>query len=144
MRGGNRQSLSAWLCGDTTPRDWPNMRRLLWLMFAWAVTFAGGAQLVRREIMPTGAIAWIAAAIPMVLAVFVLIAFGRFLRETDELNRRIQLQALALGFGGGWFAMAGYRVFELLGAPAIDMGGVVLVMTLLYAIGGVVGRIRYR
>lgn len=143
MTGNTRKLLGAWLCGDTAPRDWRNLRRLLWLMFAWAVTFVGGAQLIRREIMPTGAIAWLAAALPTVVAVFVLIAYGRFLRETDELNRRIQLQALALGFGGVWLIIAGYRVFELLGAPAIDRGGVVLVMALLYSTGVVFGRIRY-
>lgn len=133
-----------WLCVNQTPRDWRNLRRLLWLILAWAVSFVGGVQMISRGLMPTGTIAWLAAALPMVIAVFVLIAYGRFLRDTDELNRLIQLQALALGFGGGWFAVAGYRVFELLGAPPIDQGSVVLIMAVLYSIGVVLGRVRYR
>lgn len=78
------------------------------------------------------------------LALSALLAYRRFLREADGLQRRIHLEALALGFGGGWLAVAGYRLFELLGAPPVDRGGVILVMAILYVVGLALGRWRYR
>jgi hypothetical protein len=138
-----RKGSWAWWCGGKTPRDRRNAVRVLWSTGAWAVSFVGGSELIRREIVPTGWISWLLASVPTVIAVLALLAYGRFLREADELSRKIHLQALALGFGGGWFAIAGYRVFELLGAPRVDRGTVVLVMAALYSIGIVLARLRY-
>ena len=73
-----------------------------------------------------------------------LLALGRFLREADELQRTIQLQALALGFGAGFFALPGYRIFERLGAPAADIADFTMVMAFFYVIGAFLGWRRYR
>jgi hypothetical protein len=100
--------------------------------------------LIKRDLLPDGPIPWVVAALPSVVGVFVLIAFGRFLREADELQRVIHLQALALGFGGGWFAICGYRIFERLGAPTVDVADFTIVMALLYMVGLVLGSRRYR
>ncbi len=131
-------------CGDTTARDWRNLRRVLWTLAVWAVFFAGGSQLIKRDLLPAGPILWVVAALPTVVGVFVLVAFGRYLREADELQRTIQLQALALGFGAGFFALAGYRIFERLGAPAADIADFTMVMALFYVIGAFLGWRRYR
>ena len=131
-------------CGDTTPNDRRNLKRLMWTLGAWAVCFVGGSQLIKRELVPAGSISWLIATLPIVAGLFVLVAYGRFLREADELQRVIQLQALALGFGGGWLAITGYRMFERLGAPAADIGDVMIVMALFYALGSLLGRRRYR
>ena len=131
-------------CGDTTPRDRRNLMRVMWTLGAWAVCFAGGSQLIAKDLLPAGPLPWVVAALPSVLGVFVLVAYGRFLREADELHRTIQLQALALGFGAGWFAFTGYRIFERLGAPAADIADFTMVMALFYAIGAFLGWRRYR
>jgi hypothetical protein len=95
-------------------------------------------------VLPVGPVSWLLAALPSVAGFFVLIAYGRFLREADELQRIIQLQALALGFGGTFFALAGYRVFERLGAPAGGFDEITLVMALFYSIAIFLGWWRYR
>lgn len=132
------------LCGDTTARDRRNLARFAAITAGWAVTFVGGAALLRRELVPEGPLAWGLAGLPAVLSVFVVLAYARFLREADELQRSIHLGALALGFGGGWLAVAGYRLFELLGAPYVDRGSVAVVMAVTYTLGLVAGRVRYR
>ncbi len=133
-------------CGpsDTTPRDRRNLRRLLGLLAGWAVAFVGGAALLEAGRVSAGALAWGVAALPGALTVVVLIAWARYLREADELQRLIQLEALALGFGGGWFTIAGYRLFELLGAPRVDRGDVILLMVGFYTVGVLLGQRRYR
>lgn len=137
-------SVWTWLCGDTTPRDRRNLRRLAWLAAAWAVSFVGGTQLLEHGLAPPAPLSWGLALLPTVLALFALLAFVRYLREADELQRTLHLQALALGFGGGWLAVAGYRLFELLGAPLLDRGDVLLVMAVLYSVSVLLLRRRYR
>ncbi len=131
-------------CGDTTPRDRRNLRTMLLTTAAWAVCYTGVSQLIKRELLPAGPIPWILAVLPIIAGFFVLITFARYLREADELQRIIQLRALAVGFGGTFFAVAAYRVFERLGAPAAGLDDVTLVMAGFYSIAVVLGSRLYR
>jgi drug/metabolite transporter (DMT)-like permease len=130
-------------CGLATPRDRRNQMRIAGACLAWAVLYTGGALLIRKGLLPAGPLPWVVAALPTVAALFLLAAYARFLREADELQRLIQLNALALGFGGGYFAIIGYNLFERLGAPPLQ-GDLAVVMPFLYVIGMVVGWKRYR
>ena len=112
-------------------------------LFVWGLTFIGAGIAVQREIVQ-GSLAWGAAALPVATAIIVMLAFGRFLRDSDELQRRIQLEALALGFGVGWFAICLYPLFVDLGASALDESDYVLIMAAFYSLGNVVGWLRYR
>ena len=131
-------------CGGTTARDFRNLKRVMWLLGAWAVSFAGISQLLKRDLLPTGAISWVAAALPTVAGILVFLAFRRFLREADELQRMVQLRALALGFGATWIAIFGYPLFESLGAPGLDVTDYGLVMAVAYSLGSVIGWRQYR
>ncbi|MNC95187.1 hypothetical protein D3C83_122430 [compost metagenome] len=51
---------------------------------------------------------------------------------------------MALAFAGGFFAICGYLLFELLGAPAIDAATLATVMPVLFAAGLLAGARRYR
>ncbi len=131
-------------CGDTTPRDRRNQLRLLWAVGAWALSFSGVSQMIKRDLLPAGPVPWMLAVVPCILGVVVLIAYVRFLREADELQRIIQLQALAFGFGGTYFALTGYRVFERLGAPVAGLNDATLLMLVFYSIAVFAGWKRYR
>ena len=120
------------------------MVRFLGLLALWAVAFSGASQLIKRGVVDGGALGWGLAMLPIIAGVLVLFAFARWLREGDELQRTVQLVALAFGFGGTFFAIAAYRVFERLGAPAADLGDLALAMAILYTLGVFVGWWRYR
>ena len=138
-------SASFWvLCFGTTQRDRRNERRITGISLAWALFFTGGTFLIKSDLLPAGPISWSVAVLPSVAAVFLLLSFGRFLREADELQRLIQLQALALGFGGGFFAICGYSLFEKLGAPAVSPLDSLAVFPFLYVVGIFLGWRRYR
>jgi hypothetical protein len=92
----------------------------------------------------TGAAAWIAAAVPTPLAIGVVVTFLRYLREADELLRKVQVEGLAIGFGAGIVFAFGYGVFELAGAPALDTHELIIVMTLGWVLGQLTGTWRYR
>lgn len=138
---GHEERVQWW--ADCTPRDWRNLRRFLLAGAAWMVTFVGGSWLLHGDLAGRGFIAWIVAALPALTGVLVVLAYGRYLKETDEFQRMIHFQALALGFGGGWLALAGYRLFELMGAPRLNRGDVLLVVGVLFTLGLLLGRRRY-
>jgi hypothetical protein len=91
-----------------------------------------------------GSFSWAIAAVPIILGVLVLFTYRRFLRESDELQRQIQLEALALGLGVGWVAISSYPLFERLGAPPLDTADYVLVMAVSYSLGSILGWRKYR
>lgn len=131
-------------CDDSTPTDRRNMRGLLAILMAWAVSFLGATYAIKHELLPAGAFSWMAAAVPTLLGLGVIFTYRRYLREADELQRVIQTEALALGFGVGWLVICGYPLFERLGAPAADISDYLVAMVIAYSIGSVVGRRRYR
>ena len=110
---------------------------------AWAMSFVAATYALRRELVAPP-VSWAVAAVPPVVAVATLLVFVRYLRELDELQRRIQLGALAFGLGAMSIAITGYPLFELLGAPKADSSRYLLVMVLSYVLGNVVAWIRYR
>ncbi len=143
MSQSNSESFWA-RCGFTTERGRRNELRFAGLTLVWAVCFTGGTYLIKSDLLPAGPIPWVVAAVPSVAAVFVLVEYARFLRQADELQRLIQLQALGLGFGGGFFVIVGYLQFEKLGAPTVSCTDLLAVMPLLYVVGTLMGWRRYR
>ena len=143
MTESEKQSL--WeRCGGTSPRDRANQRRILWTTLAWAISFVGVSQAIKTGTLARGPMAWALALVPAALGFVVVFVYSRFLRDADELQRLIQLNALALGFGGGLFTFYAYRVFERLGAPPIGLEDATLIMIALYILGVILGGRRYR
>ena len=131
-------------CAGSSPRDRANQRRIVWTTLAWAVAFVGVSWAIKHDVLAKGPLLWALAVVPAVLGFAVVFAYSRFLREADELQRLIQLNALALGFGGGLFAFYAYRVFERLGAPQVGLEDATLIMIALYVLGIILGGRRYR
>lgn len=131
-------------CDDRTPRDRRNLRWVMWIFFGWAVAFTTASQLTKRGVVTEGPLAWLLAALPFLFGAGVMLAYARYLRETDELQRLIQLQALALGWGGTFFVIGGYEVLERLGAPVGEFDDATMVMAVFYVLGTVLAWRRYR
>jgi hypothetical protein len=108
------------------------------------VLFTGAMRILKSDVVTGKPIAWLIAALPSVAAVWMLVAYTRYLRQMDELERLIQLEAMGWGFGGGFFAICGYLLIEPLGAPAIDAATFAVILPVLFALGMLAGRWRYR
>lgn len=63
------------------------------------------ASTITNELMRNGSSVWL-VLIPAVVAIGVVFAYARFLRETDEYVRLLQFQGLAVAFGLGLFIVA--------------------------------------
>jgi hypothetical protein len=95
---------------------------------------------------PRGSGARLALALVQCLATAVCVLFPVWsLRHLDELQQKIQLEALALAFIGTGVLGAGYGFLQNAGLPQIDWGALIWpAMVGLWAIGYAVASRRYR
>ena len=84
------------------------------------------------------------ALTPLIPASLALLAYLRFLSRMDELGRRIQLEALAFGFGAAGMLTFAYGFLENAGFPQLSYIWVFPLMIFLWGIGGAVASYRYR
>lgn len=131
-------------CHDDTERDRRNMFRWLGLVLLWAICFVGASWLLKRELVSPGPAAWAVAILPTIAGIVAVLAYVHYLRAADELQRQIQLNGLALGFGVTWLAIAGYPLLERAGAPVADVNDYSLVMAASFSLGILLAWRRYR
>ena len=84
------------------------------------------------------------ALAPLIPATFALVAYLRFVSRMDELGRRIQLEALAFGFGAAGMLTFAYGFLENAGFPQLSYVFVFPLMLFLWGIGGAIAARRYR
>jgi hypothetical protein len=129
-----RRSVWSWgTCGDLTAEDARNQQRFAVWALAWAVSFVLATFLLATGQLPAGPLTWLVAVTPTVFGAAAVWRYVVFVRDADELLRRIHLEALAWGFGTGALFMMGYRLLERAGAPELDMNDPLLIMTFVWA-----------
>ncbi len=81
--------------------------------------------------------------IPLIPSAFAVRAYVRYLGRMDELGRRIQLEALAIGFGAAGMLTFAYGFLENAGFPQLSYVFVFPLMLFLWGIGGAIAARRY-
>lgn len=84
------------------------------------------------------------ALTPIIPAIFAMIAYMRFVGRVDELQRRIQFEGLAFGFGSAGILTFTYGFLENVGFPHISWLIVFPLMIALWGIGVALASWRYR
>lgn len=144
VRTDDPPRLAWWRCaGQMTPTDRRNSRRFNAWALAWMTTFVLASLALSRQLVPAGPLRLAAALVPTALGLVVVWAYLRFLREADELVRKVQLEGAALGFGVGVVFMIGYRLLERVGAPHLDVSDPIMPMVFAWALGQAVAWKRY-
>lgn len=134
---------SLWPSCHTTERDRRNQRRLVAWGLAWVATWTAAGLALDNGWIGT-AVAAAAIVLSALLGVATLLAYRRFLREADELRRKIELDALALAFGVG--LVAGFTHWLLAEAGIVAEAEVLFLLVLMVAthtLGLLVGHRRY-
>ena len=83
------------------------------------------------------------ALLPMIPLAFALFAWLRFFRRTDELQQRMQMEALAFAFGGAAMITFSYGFLQSAGFPDLNWFFVWPLMAGLWIIGGVIAKRRW-
>ena len=107
---------------EMTPRDQRNRRAWVIWQGLWLFSLIGTQSLFRfrRELVPAGVLHWLAAALPLLIGAGALWFWLRYLREADELQRRVQLNAVAFGFGVTFLWITSYSALIAAGAPRLE------------------------
>lgn len=118
---------------------------VLWTL-AWTATLAAarfGPEVVWNE-RPVAS--WAAVAVNVLIGIGWIVAFGRFLRALDDLQRKITQDALAVTLGVGWVVGFAYSVADTAGLVTRDLDIALFpaMLGVVYVIAFVVGRLRYR
>jgi uncharacterized membrane protein len=111
----------------------------MWVGSWFAVNLA-----ISYDVLPRGLPGSLAALLPFGLGVGTMLAYRRFLREADELLRKIQLDALAASVGVGM--LAGFTNHLLVRTGVLSSEHVLVVISLMmvaYAAGVSFGTKRY-
>ncbi len=121
-------------------------RLVLWTL-AWLATLALARFGPGLLWSPQQSVAsWVAVAANLVVGIGWIVAFARFLRGLDDLERKIMLDALAVTLGVGWVGGFAYVVADAAGLVADDVDIAVFpaLLGVTFLIAFVVGKIRYR
>lgn len=119
------------------------MREYLTAMIAYAVVLLVSVFVLKQG--PSEAWWHIPLALtPVIPILFALWAFLRFFHRIDELQRRIQLEALALSFGATCVMTFSYGALEYAGFPALNWTWVPSFMMAFWGIGTAIASLRYR
>lgn len=124
----------------TTERDRRNQRRVIAWSLAWTLCWVTGALAIDNGWWDAGAAGVAAAALSALLGVALLLAYWRFLREADELRRKIEVEALALAFGVGLVGGIAYWLLGMSGIVAeAEILHVLLLMIVTHSVGILIG-----
>lgn len=141
-----RKTLEALRASCRAPaRDRRNELRILLWMAVWVGTWLLLHWALKNERLEAGTLAFGAITVTVLLGLGTIRAYQRFLREADELRRKVELDGLALGFGAGTIAAFTFVLLESSGV-ALDLRivEVVAVMFFAYSVGVVLGLRRYQ
>jgi hypothetical protein len=84
------------------------------------------------------------AVLPVIPSAFAMRAAIRFFRGLDELQRRIQFEAIAFSFLGTCLISLNWGILQRAGLPHADVVWVTLVMLALYCVGILIACRRYQ
>ncbi len=124
-------------------RDRQNQVRVTLWALAWALSFTGVTLGIKREWWPFGG-TLAGVVTTALLGIATVWAYRRFLDQTDELRRKIEVEALALAFGVGAVGGLSYWLLAVSGAvPALGFAYVFVAMIVTHPVGVLLGGRRY-
>ncbi len=117
---------------------------MLWI-FVWMATFVAADKAEAYKWYTAGSLPLLAIAMNAVIGLIVIVTYMRFLKELDEMQQKIQLNALALAMGIGLVGSVSYSL--LVSAGIVAAPDIAVVIALLgggYSAGLVIARTRYQ
>jgi len=132
-------------CKNLPARDLKNANRVNLWAIAWAASLAIISFISKYEWYSGTWPTFLACVFSSGIGVGMYLAYKRFLKELDELERKIQLDALASSVGVTLVVFGGYSILDKAGlTPELRASSLIALMALTYMAGIIVGRVRYQ
>ena len=144
---GKSESKTLWetiVCGPGTAQDKKNQYRFILFTLFWAICFIGASFVFKQDYDLSTPVAYAIALVPTAAGICALLAYMKFLREADEMIRKMQFEGLAFGFGIGVIFTLCYQVFESAGAPHLEIDDAAFVMMMGWIAGQILAFRRYQ
>lgn len=109
----------------------------MFLLFSVVYSYLIDLELTRTQLI-------LATLLPTIGWAAFIIAMGMAIASLDELQRRIQTEAIAIGFAGTAIVVGGYALLQFAGFTQVNIGVVVLIMSLMWLVGKLWTLWRYR
>jgi hypothetical protein len=130
------------LC-STPQGDRRNQWRIRLWSLIWAISFMAVTLVITMKWLPFGMLL-AGVAGNAIFGIATVLAYRRFLNETDELRRKIEIDALAFAFGAGAFGGLTYWLLVVMGAaPGTGFVYVFSAMILIHSVGVLMGLRKY-
>lgn len=97
-----------------------------------------------RVLAPDSPWRWLVSLAPMLPSLLVLRVVLRQARRMDELQLRVQFEAIGFAFAGTALLTFGYGFLENVGLPRLPMFTIWPLMAVLWIVGGLIAARRYR
>ncbi len=134
---------------ERTAGHWVNRRIgvLALCTLIWLATIA--AARLAPAMLPRGeeqAANWWGLALNITAGLIWIVAFTRYLRGLDELQRKVMIDALALTLGVAWVAAFAYAIAMSAGLVSdhVDLVAAPVLLAAVYLVSIGIGRLRYR
>jgi hypothetical protein len=88
--------------------------------------------------------AFLATLMPWAGWIALVVSMAMMIASLDELQRRIQTEAIAIGFAGTAIFVGGYALLQFAGYALINLGVVILIMASMWLVGKLWTLWRYR
>jgi drug/metabolite transporter (DMT)-like permease len=125
-------------------RDRKNQRWIILWSLLWMASWVTLILAIENEWIERGWPVVVGTVVTLPPALLTLFAYRRYLREADELRRKIELDALALAFGVG--LVGGFSFFALARGGLVAMDDflfVIMAMVATHSVGVWIGHRRY-
>ncbi len=137
------RKLDAILVRGLPEKDKRNANRVNLWAFGWVGTLLTLSLLGTGEKQGLSLVALVVFALHLLCGIFMILSYRRFVRILDEMERKIQFDALALSVG---ITMVFFSAASILGqtgvVPATNSASLIVVMSMTYVISLIVGRVR--
>jgi hypothetical protein len=118
-------------------------KKMLFACFTYAILLVASLATIKFAGI-TGAPAILLAMMPLVAGVFVVMAVRDFITMADELQRKIQLEALAMAMAGTFLLLLAGSLLPIAELDEPSYAWPLAAMSLFWAIGQVVASMRYK
>jgi len=124
-------------------RDLKNANRVNLLAVLWVLSLLG-TSLLSQYYSLSALVITLAFITHTVIGIAMIFSYKHFLTQVDEMERKIQLDALALSVGVTIISFSSYSILAKNGIlPELNSAYLITLMALTYIAGIVSGRLRY-
>jgi zinc transporter ZupT len=118
-------------------------KKMLIASIAYAILLVGSMAIIKFGGI-TGLPAVLLALLPLAAGVFVVLAVRDFILAADELQRKIQLEALAMAMAGTFLLLLAGSLLPIAEIDEPSYAWPLAAMSVMWALGQVVASLRYR